>query len=55
MSDFDKLSLIAMNLESMTDNWFVNYVEDKSNLTRDEFTQLVLEKFLNPTRGSLVA
>lgn len=33
----------------------MDYVEDKSNLTLDEFTQLVLERFLNPTEVSLVA
>lgn len=48
MSDFDKLNLVAMNLEGMADNWFADYVEGKANLTWDEFTRLVLGRFLNP-------
>lgn len=55
MSDYDKLSLVAMNVDGMTDNWFVDYIEDKRNLTWEEFTHLGLERFFNPTGGSIVA
>lgn len=33
MTDYDKLSLVAMNLEGPADQWFVDYVRDKGNLT----------------------
>lgn len=32
MSDYE-LSLVAMSLEMSVDQWFVDYVEDKMNLT----------------------
>lgn len=33
MSDYDKLSLVSMNLEGLADNWFIDYIEEKANLT----------------------
>lgn len=53
MTDYERLSLVAMNLEGPADSWFIDYVEDRSNLTWEKFAQLVLDRFLNPTGGGL--
>lgn len=55
MNDFNKLRLVTMSLEDVVDNWFVDYMDDKPNLTLEEFTRLVLNRFLNPNGGSLLA
>lgn len=55
MSDYDKISLVAMNLDGAADHWFVDYIDGKQNLTWNEFTKLIMERFMNLTGGSLVA
>lgn len=55
MLDFDKLSLVAMHLKGLADHWFVNYIEERGHITWTEFTKLVLNRFMNLIRGSIVA
>lgn len=55
MPDYDKLSLVAMNLEGLVDPWFVDYIEKRENLTWTNFTKLVLNQLMNAFGGSLVA
>lgn len=55
MPDYDKLSLVAMNLEGIADHWFVDYIEERHDMSWSEFTKHVLKRFMTQAGGSLIS